>query len=54
MSIVGKLGGVEGQQTIVEILGGVGGQENISETLDRVEITPANEEVVDPEPASGN
>ena len=43
MSIVGKLGGVEGQQTIVEVLGGTSGQEVISQALDNVEITPVNE-----------
>lgn len=51
MSIVGKLGGVEGQQTIVEVLGGTSGQEVISQALDNVEITPVNDsEPVEPDP----
>lgn len=44
MSIVGKLGGIEGQQTIVEVLGGTSGQEVVSEALDRVTVEPKEDD----------
>ncbi len=46
MSIVGTLGGVEGQQTIVEVLGGKAGQQTISETFEELdlEVVPKDDE----------